>query len=91
MKNSQKYFAVRAPKPKIVVMPVKAAESENIKTPHGTQEPAGCRFIYGDPGIDPTGWRYCSRKIAPIGKTPAVGSNGVYCARHLKLVSASSS
>jgi hypothetical protein len=51
-----------------------------------TQEPIGCRFIYGHPGIDRFGWRYCSRKIATRGLSPARGSYGVYCARHLPLM-----
>jgi hypothetical protein len=58
----------------------------DISAPLGTQAPTGCRFIYGHPKTDPAGWRYCSREVAERGRTPALGSDGVYCPDHLALM-----
>tara|TARA_Y100000310_G_scaffold150480_1_gene149920 strand:+ start:5947 stop:6372 length:426 start_codon:yes stop_codon:yes gene_type:complete len=74
--------AKRPPKPKRK----RKAVSRNMRLPTGSQVPRDCRYIYGDPGIDPDGWRYCSRPVAPRGETPAKGKHGVYCIGHLPIM-----
>lgn len=48
----------------------------------GRQNPVGCRYIYGDPGVE--GWHYCQRNIAPGGKPGSV-TNPPYCDRHTRV------
>ena len=50
--------------------------TDDLAEPTGTQEPIACRWIYGDPGLDREGWRYCGRVQQP-GKQ--------YCAAHWRL------
>jgi len=38
---------------------------------------AGCRFVIGEPRVNPAGWRWCSAPLAELG--------GAYCRAHAAL------
>ncbi len=48
-----------------------------LAKPHGTQEPKGCRWVYGDPQVGPHDWRYCGRRRV---------RDKPYCAGHYRRV-----
>jgi hypothetical protein len=49
----------------------------------GPQEPRGCRYVFGDPGVND--WHYCQ---APLPSKARLGDvlNPPYCATHTKLL-----
>lgn len=48
----------------------------------GRQEPAGCRYVYGDPGTPD--WHFCQRQLVD-GARPGDANNPPYCARHKRV------